>query len=179
MSTQKSIMFISVCFIMGIFLSASVFAESRNLALKKPVTASSTHENFNASLANDGISNVDVNLWCSAFGESANSWWCVDLGEKFKISEVKIMFRGPSAIYRFIPGSIAILVSDDNKNWTTALNKSKNLPAVGSHYENEMLSFMVNADCRYVKLLFEDKTTDTPEIVELLEVEVIGDTSSK
>jgi hypothetical protein len=164
---------------MGIFLSAPVFAESVNLALKKPATASSTYENYKPALANDGISNIDANFWCAALGESANSWWCVDLGEKFKIIEVKIKFRGPSAIYRFIPGSIAILVSDDNKNWTTALSKSKNLPAVSSNYENEMSSFPVNTRSRYVKLFFEDKTSDSPEFIELLEVEILGDTSSK
>ena len=183
MSFRKSIMFVSVFFLMGTLISVSAFAESKNLALNKPATASSTYEDFKASFANDGKYETDNSIgkqWCTADKQSANSWWCVDLGEKCKISEVKLKFR-KIGVYRFIPGSIAILVSDDNKAWTTALAKTtKNLPAHGSPYKDELSSFPVEGSGRYVKLFFEDKTTDDEyDCVQLVEVEVLGEVLAK
>lgn len=183
MNIRKSIMFVSVFSITGIFASVSAFAESGNLALNKPAAASSTCEKFVAAFANDGKYETDNSVgkfWCSAEGKSANSWWSVDLGEKCKLNEVKLKFRKIGA-YRFIPGSIAILVSDDNKTWTVVLPKSTtNLPAVGASYSDELSSFPVSAVGRYVKLLFEDKTADSEyDVVQLVEVEVLGDVLPK
>ena len=177
-------MFVSVLSITGILTSVSTFAASSNLALNKPATASSScNEDCNPSRANDGKYETDNSVgkfWSTADGKSANSWWSVDLGEKCRLSEVKLKFR-KIGNYRFIPGSIAILVSDDNKNWTVTLPKSTtNLPAAGAPYSEELSSFPVSASGRYVKLLFEDKTADSEyDVVELVEVEVLGEVLPK
>lgn len=80
-----------------------------NLALNKPVVASSADGNFPASNAVDGNSGT---RWAvSGFGGS-NDWIYVDLGATQNVQAVTLSWQNAALSYQ-------IQVSDDASNWTT------------------------------------------------------------
>jgi len=81
----------------------------KDLALKKPATASTTESDEHAAAsANDGD---DDTRWCADSG-SAPQWWQVDLGEPKNLSGVQIMWEMDDQLYLYVvEGSV------DGKEW--------------------------------------------------------------
>ena len=79
--------------------------ESSNIALNKPVEASSVNvagsgKVEKAEYANDG--NPDTQ-WCAKGGQGTSGhWWQVNLGDTYQLSMVKIQFEFENAGYKFV-----------------------------------------------------------------------------
>lgn len=79
--------------------------ESTNIALNKPVEASSVNvagsgKVEKAEYANDG--NPDTQ-WCAKGGQGTSGhWWQVNLGDTYQLSMVKIQFEFENAGYKFV-----------------------------------------------------------------------------
>jgi len=84
---------------------------SRNLALGKPATASSTRADTHARQGNDGHRGTE---WASAVGKTRGQWWQVDLGKARKVRRVVVDWQGAYA------KRYAVRVSRDGKRWRTA-----------------------------------------------------------
>jgi len=96
-----------------------VTVKTPTISLNKPVTVSSTEANLGnvAANANDGNA---ATRWSSAYSDP--QWYQVDLGKKYDISKVVILWEAASA------KSYSIDVSDDGSNWSTLVSKS-NMPS--------------------------------------------------
>ena len=87
-----------------------------NIALNKTAT-SSTQETANKAISgNDGDY---ATRWCAS-NSSAGNWWSVDLGEQYDLSNYNILWE-MADVYQF-----KIEVSNDNINWTMAVDKRNN-----------------------------------------------------
>jgi hypothetical protein len=83
----------------------------KDLALKKPATASTTESDEHAAAsANDGD---DDTRWCAEDG-SAPQWWQVDLGEPKDLSGVQIKWEMDEQLYLYL-----VEGSADGKEWKT------------------------------------------------------------
>lgn len=87
---------------------------------------------------NDGDYNT---RWCASSG-SAEQWWMVDLGLKYSIQKIKIMFEFESN-YRYY-----IETSDNTKKWTTIVDQRKN------EKNSQFREHIVDARGRYVRIQF-------------------------
>ncbi|MCP4211915.1 MAG: hypothetical protein GY764_10620 [Halieaceae bacterium] len=142
------------------------------------VASSELSWQYGAGNASDGIlsSQDEENFWASAKHQDVGAWWQKDLRKKIPIAKVQIQFRGFDGRYHFVPKTISFQVSDDGKDWTTVVSKSADVPANNSPYTATMHTYGINAEGRYVRLLFEDGTEDTFggfKVVELVEVKII------
>ncbi|XP_021359787.1 fucolectin-5-like [Mizuhopecten yessoensis] len=84
----------SACVVLLAFL-AGVINASKDLALHKKATQSSTHVRYDAGRAVDGIPGHDeVAGHCSHtdLGHS-EAWWMVDLGRTYRIQTINITYR--------------------------------------------------------------------------------------
>ena len=131
-----------------------------------------------ADKARDGIlASDDVqNFWASANGQDVGAWWQTDLGQIINIAEIQVHFRAFDGRYHFVPKTITFKLSDDGKDWRTAISKSADVPANNSVFSDKFYRYLINAKGRYVRLLFEDGTDDRvidDKAVELVEVNVI------
>ena len=147
---------------------------------RDPTTVASSEfsADCHAGKACDGVraSQDENNFWASANRQDVGAWWRKDLGNKLSIEKIRIQFRGFDGRYHFVPKTITLQVSDDGKTWTTAVSKSADVPANNSPYAATMHTYDINAEGRYVRLLFEDGTDDevnNNKVVELVEVEVV------
>lgn len=102
----------------------------KNVALGKPVSASSQNGNEKASFATDG---KDDTYWCAKGGEGTkNHWLQVDLKEPHRISQVNLQFEREDAAYRFaLQGSIDGIHYRDIKDFreTDGCGRSVEIPA--------------------------------------------------
>ncbi|MEI6423626.1 MAG: discoidin domain-containing protein [Lentisphaerota bacterium] len=153
-------------------------AGNKNLALKKEAKASDSYSSYVPSAANDGV--VDfIKLWCCNSNKDVGAWWSVDLGETYKLTEVKIKYASHvQGKFTFVPTIVSVQVSSDNTKWTTVIDKFKNVAKNGEAYEDKFYSYPLppNISGQYVKLVFDDGAgaDDSRKIVGLVEVEVMG-----
>ncbi len=91
-------------------------AGSANLALNKPITASSTYIGRPASAAVDGFAD---SYWRSGpvSKTTVPSWLRVDLGMAMTVGKVIVKWRE-----NYIPKKFEVQVSNDDVNWTTVQN---------------------------------------------------------
>ena len=88
-----------------------------NLALARPVTASSSQGEETPECAVDG----DIlTSWQSGRKANEPSWLCVDLGESKAFSRVRIGWQGSE-----FPRSFEVQVSDDAKSWVPVYQTTK------------------------------------------------------
>ncbi len=141
-----------------------------NFALNKPVEVSSTYQSFSAGYAVDGSDNNDY-FWHSGANRrefKMPQWLTVDLGQEEEIDHIKLVFHVwrklsleiRKNIYRY-----KILVSNDNKNWRTVIDESRNeCPAEPGGTE----TWFKPVKARYVKLqVLRNASYSGAQVVEL------------
>lgn len=113
-------------------------AQTTNLALNKPATASSeeTSKGNTAAKGNDGSTST---RWCAANGNTGQ-WWKVDLGQNYSLTGAEVMWEF-SRVYKY-----KIEVSTDNTNWTLVVDRTNNT----SNAQTQTHSF--SATARYVRI---------------------------
>jgi hypothetical protein len=109
-----------------------------NLALNKPVTASSQQHDKEAIFGNDGSSTTS---FCPS-NSNFPIWWRVDLGASFNVVGADINFEMPNIVYRY-----KIDTSLDDVAWATAVDQSTNTTRKGT-----TLSDAFVAQARYVRI---------------------------
>ncbi|QCR21029.1 Ig-like domain-containing protein [Pontibacter sp. SGAir0037] len=126
-----------------------------NLALRKPVTVSSTE-----NPGTPGSNAVDGNgttRWSSAFSDP--QWLTVDLGETYTINMVKVVWEPAFA------SDYQLQISADNENWTTVKTITGNTTLVNEHPQLSQAG-------RYVRIYGTKRAT--PYGYSLYELEVYG-----
>jgi len=108
------------------------------LSVNKPVTASSQFLNKTATRGNDGLLSTS---FC-ADGSVFPSWWRVDLGAIYNVSETDITFEQQTSYYQY-----TIDVSVDDTNWTTVVDQSSNATRNGASVIDTF-----SAQARYVRM---------------------------
>lgn len=134
--------------------------ESDNIALNKPVTASSVNQNWQglekAEFANDGDGSTK---WCAVGGEGTSGhWWQVDLKDTYRLSEVKVQMEFPDAAYRFV-----LQGSTDGKNYKT-IQDFRDAQGCGQTIQVE-----TNAIVQYLRvydITTQDMDSQWPAIIE-------------
>ncbi len=128
--------------------SASQFTGWMLLNYNKPIRVSSTLGGFHANLAND--ENIKT-YWCAATGNKGE-WIESDLGAISTVHAIQINYADQDAETM---GKVAGLYhqyklygSNDGKNWTVLVDKSKNQTDVPHEY----LSFDKPIETRFIKL---------------------------
>jgi DNA-directed RNA polymerase subunit RPC12/RpoP len=111
--------------------------DGNNLALNKPVSASSEEPQNPPQNGNDGNR---MTRWCAATS-TAPQWWEVDLGGLATVTNTKTMWEHRSG-YRYV-----IEVSSDHTSWTTVADKSANFTAT------KFSSDDFSATARYVRIV--------------------------
>lgn len=94
---------------------------SKLLSEGKPATASVTKPGYDPSAVNDGDYSTE---WKANTSGDWPAWWKVDLGEKYNLSNAQISWfihNGSEAVYQY-----RIWVSDDDVNYTLAIDKTDN-----------------------------------------------------
>jgi hypothetical protein len=130
---------------------ASKIPDRLNIALGKPVTASSAapwesnipgQTTWNALYANDG---EDTTRWCpDPQNVWTNHWWKVDLGKRVTLGAVEIHFEKPAAkAFQY-----KIEVSDDDITYTRGLDLTANTTK-GALYDWH--AFPAHVSGRYVR----------------------------
>ncbi|MFC9329761.1 discoidin domain-containing protein [Kitasatospora sp. NPDC057015] len=137
---------------------AEIEAAGRNLALGRPVTASSSVENPAAgwvrAAATDGVTTSGLGYsmgWSSAQSPTAaaDAWATVDLQGRSTVGEVRLTARTDGANTGLgFPVDFTVQVSDDNVTWTTVVSRT-GYPRPGS--ADQVFSFTPVA-ARYVKV---------------------------
>ncbi|GGD66640.1 family 43 glycosylhydrolase [Paenibacillus nasutitermitis] len=145
-----------------------------NPGFKKTATASSQ---FSAAYAPakavDGINSNDSleNAWATASGAAlASSWWKLDLGKIQEMEGVRVKYREFQKKAYMVPKSVTVEISNDDVNWTTAVNQSTNVPLENSSYASEVYLYPFQGEARYVRLKFP--TGGQSSLIELSEVEI-------
>ncbi len=125
-----------------------------NLALGRPVTASSTLTGSDPGYAVDNT----THYWSSG-PNNATEWLTIDLGATYTVREMKLFWAGP-----YYATSYRLQVSDDNVNWTTLYRTTTGTGGI------EDLTRMVGSG-RYVRVYM---TNHANPPVALAEVQVYG-----
>ncbi len=121
-------------------LSATAFSatDPKNLALKKPATASAAEDGNPPENAVDGD---EGNSWCTS--ESGTCcWWQVDLGAPQQLGGCEVIWEHDGAVYQYI-----IEGSADGKTWKP-LNDQR-----GSQWDSDTQKLLLAGDAaRYVRI---------------------------
>jgi beta-glucanase (GH16 family) len=150
----------------GVFdnVSVNTLASNPNLALNKPITASSIENvNLAANFANDGN---QTTRWATVYA-NAQDWIYVDLGANYNINRVKLNWEGAYA------KQYQIQVSTDPNNWTGKTVYTT--PTIGS--DGAIDDVTLTGLGRYVRILCTQKAL-APYGYSLFELEVYGTFSS-
>jgi hypothetical protein len=146
----------------------------------KTVTTSASSELTSANAAGkavDGIGADDIqNFWATANGQDVGSWWQADFRKEIDLPAIRITFRELGKRYNFVPASITFQVSNDGKNWTTVIEKSKDVPPNTGAVTGKVYDYALNTKGCYLRLLFEDGTDRAIagyKVVQLVEVQVV------
>ena len=94
---------------------------SQLLSEGKPSTASITQQGYDPSAVNDGDYSTE---WKANTSGDWPAWWKVDLGAKYNLNNAQISWyihNGSEAVYQY-----RIWVSDDDVNYTLAIDKTDN-----------------------------------------------------
>ena len=103
------------------FCAVTAHAQTTNLALNRPVFASSAYPTLAPSLAVDGNGST---RWSSNFSD--NEWWYVDLGATYALSKVVINWESAYA------KTYDLQVSQDAVTWTTLFSGTNTFPVNGA-----------------------------------------------
>ncbi len=158
---------------------ATTLQLGENIALNKLATAG--HNADNAKAANDG--NYDAS-WDSNGGKhygkideesglvidetTSQDWWQVDLGAKYEIKTMRILFE------RACPTDYDLLISADGESWQV-IGSYQHQPQTGSQRENFNLYEFEDLDsARYVKLFARDGFEHLAYGIRIYEVEIYG-----
>lgn len=141
---------------------------SQLLSEGKPATASVTQPGYDPSAVNDGDYSTE---WKANTSGDWPAWWKVDLGAKYNLNNAQISWyihNGSEAVYQY-----RIWVSDDDVNYTLAIDKTDNK---WYGFSDAQLNGIQG---RYVKVeLVNAKLHNNPNnwyIPQLYEVKVYGD----
>jgi hypothetical protein len=134
-----------------------IYISRKNLALNKPATATSEHSKYPYCPAGNAVDGDSLTIWSTETADNIGEWWQVDMGRKSEIGTVEIMFRNVDGKFNNVPKTITFQMSDDGKNWTDIISRTDNVPINGeTSYSDQPYSYTLNAQGRYLRLLFED-----------------------
>lgn len=108
-----------------------------NLAKGKTVSVSSTEVGNN--IANHITDGEYATRWSSLYSDA--QWFSVDLGEAYRVQEVKITWE--TALAR----NYQVQVSSDGTNWSTALSVSGNTQTLSNHQGLNEIARYVRINC--------------------------------
>lgn len=126
--------------------------EGENVALNKTVRTSSEQSENPGTNGNDGD---DTTGW-TATNSNSDQWWEVDLGEAYNITGSEIVWANSSSYNQY-----KIDVSEDQGNWTTILDKTKNTIATAQQRDKLV------ANARYVRVTLTGVQTGQASFNEL------------
>lgn len=112
--------------------------DKANIALNKPVTASTSQSNNTAAHGNDGN---DSTRWCAA-DSKAGHWWQVDLQKGYNLSGCEIHWQFGDQLYQY-----KVQGSADGKKWVMLTDQSED----GEVRKVERHLFKANG-IRYVRI---------------------------
>jgi len=152
--------------------------DAGNLAFGRPVIVSSAHPECpeGPRMLTDGILSQDDSqgFWAQDPAQDKAPQVTVDLGEVKQVREVRLQFRGLYGTFWFIPSSVTFEVSQDNRQWETALTTDK-VPKEGADYSPDFWSYPLGKQARYIRLALgasQHVGDQYAGIVELTEIEV-------
>jgi hypothetical protein len=126
-----------------------------NLALGRPITASSTRSEYAESARNlvDGILAEDdpENFWVHDPSKEKTAWLIVDLGRTVNIKEVRLQFRGIYGAFWFVPTTVSFEVSDDGKEFSSVAT-SQDVPKEGTTYSPRLWTYPIGKPGRYLRV---------------------------
>lgn len=114
--------------------------ESRNLALRKPVTTSANDPNDTSLTPGKAVDGDVATRWAS--GRSDNQWFVVNLGEQAEIDGINILWEGAAG------KQYKVQVSDDGSTWRDIVNENNNAGAGWKRY-----ALADEASGQYVRML--------------------------
>lgn len=135
-----------------------------NIALNKTATASSSYTNYQTpNKAFDGIINQNASgpeqsRWASA--RNHNQWIQVDLGDTYKVDQIKITWEAAYGVDYELLGSL------DGTNWFTIKKVTNNKDLENNH------TSLGNIETRYVKLVGTKAANNAKYGYSIYEIEV-------
>jgi beta-galactosidase len=121
-----------------------------NIAIGKPSTASSVGvRRGNDQTPDRGNDDNSGTPWVAASG-GKNEWWQIDLGGVEPIADVVLSTEGNPGNFLY-----RIDVSDDGKNWRTAVDHDTWHEGWGDQFTHS-----INADARFIRITFTDLRND-------------------
>ena len=107
----------------------------------------------------------------SAVGENAEDWWYVDLGDFYKVDQIKILFETAA------PTDYDLLISNNAASWTVIGTYTKQ-PKTGNTDENYNVYDFTGKVGRYVKIFARNGYNNMQYGISIWEFEVYGDHAS-
>ena len=147
-----------------------------NIAKGKTAYAGHVAENGIAA-ANDGKKNTrwgsNGAAHYSAVGENAGDWWYVDLGDFYKVDQIKILFETAA------PTDYDLLISNNAVSWTV-IGTYTSQPETGNTDENYNVYKFTDKVIvgRYVKIFARNGYKDMQYGISIWEFEVYGNHAS-
>lgn len=145
-----------------------------NIAKGKTAYAGHVAENGIAA-ANDGKKDTrwgsNGAAHYSAVGENAEDWWYVDLGDFYKVDQIKILFETAA------PTDYDLLISNNAASWTVIGTYTKQ-PKTGNTDENYNVYDFTGKVGRYVKIFARNGYNNMQYGISIWEFEVYGDHAS-
>lgn len=149
-----------------------------NIAKGKTSVAGKYPAGYEPYRANDGNIEDGDSRWASGsgaqhyatVGDAAEDWWYVDLGDFYRIDQVKILFETAA------PTDYDLLVSNNALSWTL-LKTYTEQPKVGNNAENyNVYDFSADPKVgRYVKIFARQGYSSLAYGISMYEFEVYGD----
>ena len=107
----------------------------------------------------------------SAVGENAEDWWYVDLGDFYKVDQIKILFETAA------PTDYDLLISNNAASWTVIGTYTKQ-PKTGNTDEKYNVYDFTGKVGRYVKIFARNGYNNMQYGISIWEFEVYGDHAS-
>ncbi|HQK93438.1 MAG TPA: discoidin domain-containing protein [Armatimonadota bacterium] len=154
--------------------------DPRNLALGRPVTASSCQPGYGDRGAHltDGIRAEDdgENFWCHDPRQEETATLTVDIGRRMEVAEVNLQLRGLYGAFWFVPESIDVSISDDGVVFRPVAG-TREPPREGAPYSPEPVRIAIGQRARYVRVRLgrsQHQKEPYAGVLELTELEVLG-----
>lgn len=145
-----------------------------NIAKGKTAYAGHVAENGIAA-ANDGKKDTrwgsNGAAHYSAVGENAEDWWYVDLGDFYKVDQIKILFETAA------PTDYDLLISNNAASWTV-IGTYTTQPKTGNTDEKYNVYDFTGKVGRYVKIFARNGYNNMQYGISIWEFEVYGDHAS-
>ena len=140
-------------------LAILLLPRSANLALKRPVSASSRHPNSTAPADNSGLTNGKIEATYGIETAPGASWVMVDLGQSTPLSKIKIFNRRDASPDSGLP--LVLDISEDTVHFIVVDTRTEPFSAT----KPWIYEVPLEARCRYVRIR-------SNSMVALTEVEV-------